>query len=78
MTTVIKIIEAHLRTIGADGLVCTMTDCACVLDELVPCDGNINECQPGWRGALRDDDVDFTLYPSREMAESTKMEGGSV
>ena len=78
MSTVIKIVEAHLHAIGADGLVCSAAGCACVLGELAPCEDNIGRCQPGWRGALRDDDADFTLYQSREMAESTKVKGGAA
>ena len=76
MSTVITIVADHLRAIGADGLVCTPGECACMLPTLAPCDGIINECEPGWRGA--DADGDFMLYRSAAAAEASKNEGGAA
>ena len=78
MSTVITIIADHLRAIGADGLVCTPGECACMLPRLAPCDGIINECKPGWRGAGADADGGFVLYPSAAAAEASNKEGGAA
>jgi len=79
MTTVIKIIEDHLRGIGADGLVYP-SECVCEIGNLAPCDGSAMHCQPGWRGASKDGDdpEDWLMYASKEAADASKAEGGEA
>jgi hypothetical protein len=45
--TVIDILKRFLRRGGYDGLCHPDTECGCWLDDLVPCDGPIDWCQPG-------------------------------
>ncbi len=44
---VVEIIEAYLRANGFDGLY--TDDCGCQLGDLMPCDGGVGECCPGYR-----------------------------
>ena len=48
-----KIIEKHLREVGADGLVnvdCDYDGCGCSIEELGVCEHiNLEDCQPGVR-----------------------------
>ena len=72
MTTVIEIIEAHLRTIGADGLVFE-GECGCELGDLAPCMSGPGQCSPGYRGAPGVDGGEWAMYTSRQDAgESLK------
>ncbi len=46
------IVVAYLKENGFDGLfVCS--ECACLLDDLVPCCGSMADCQPGYKRAPR-------------------------
>jgi len=47
--TVIQIITEHLISHGYDGLFNARNDCACVLDELEPCESIGGDCEPGYR-----------------------------
>lgn len=79
MTTVITIIADHLRSIGADGLVYP-GECGCELSDLAPCAGRIDECQPGYKGAVKPDDDpadERAMYPSREAADASKTRGAA-
>jgi len=50
---------------GFDGLFNDDLDCACVLEDLMPCDSPCMECCPGYRQPLTDedraDDCEFRL-----------------
>ena len=50
MKNVKQIIEEHLKRCGYDGLMATSgTECACLVDDLMPCEGDISGCVPGWK-----------------------------
>lgn len=70
MSTVIEIVSAHLRTIGADGLVCPDAECGCKLGELTPCSGDFGACQPGYLAEPCDPEQDdWTMWTTKERAE---------
>lgn len=71
MSTVIEIVSEHLRTIGADGLVCPDAECGCKLDDMAPCGGNFSACQPGYLSEPRDPWLDdWTMWTTKERAEA--------
>jgi len=47
MPTVKEIVKWYLRRHGYDGLY--LVDCGCFLDDLIPCDGGCDLCEPGYR-----------------------------
>lgn len=49
------VLQALIRD-GFDGLYNTGLDCACVLDDLMPCDAPRLECCSGYRQPLTDED----------------------
>lgn len=54
MTTVRDIVRLHLAQGGFDGLYCD--DCACTVDDLMPCDEiGIGECEPGMKSSCPSD-----------------------
>jgi len=46
--TVKDIIIEYLKNNGYDGLYNRWGQCACLIDDLVPCCGGIDECEPGY------------------------------
>jgi hypothetical protein len=77
MTRVIEIVADHLRSIGADGLVCPDADCGCELAQLEVCEGGMSQCQPGWKGAGSIDSPEWRMFTTREAAEASR-EGGAA
>jgi hypothetical protein len=78
MATIIEIISAHLRTIGADGLVLPDAECGCELADLQPCGDDFSKCQPGYRGCNKDEAYspdDWAMYATQEAAEASKRVG---
>tara|TARA_R100000365_G_C2748574_1_gene80553 strand:+ start:6139 stop:6387 length:249 start_codon:yes stop_codon:yes gene_type:complete len=72
MADVIEIVEAHLTSIGADGLVYP-GECGCKKGDLVPCGSDFSSCQPGWIGPpSSDDDGEWAMYVSRERADDAR------
>lgn len=70
MATVIEIVQEHLRTKGADGLVCPDAECGCMLGDLVPCGSDFSQCMPGWKGPPeREDHGEWSMYPSKQRAQ---------
>lgn len=65
---IIKIVTAHLKDNGFDGLVNTDGQCGCLLGDLVPCDGNFGSCEPGYRGASEDYPGEWEVYRTKEAA----------
>lgn len=49
MTTVRVIVESYLRANGYDGLWSPFEECGCELRDLVPCDGDMESCEPGYK-----------------------------
>ena len=41
-----EIVIEWLKTNGYDGLACE--DCGCFLDDLMPCENNVQGCKPGY------------------------------
>lgn len=59
--TVREIIEQYLKENGYDGLYCPIYgECACVVGDLMPCDNDCSECEPGYRHP-GDSDSDFYI-----------------
>lgn len=49
-TTLLGVIEQHIKGQGCDGLYNADGDCACLLGHLAPCEQiNLTECTPGVR-----------------------------
>ena len=44
-----EIVEAYLKENGFDGLRSTYGGCGCEIGDLVPCDLNFAQCEPGYR-----------------------------
>ena len=47
--TVLEMVKEYLNANGFDGLVHRDCACACLLDDLVPCDEVTNSCEAGHR-----------------------------
>lgn len=45
-----EIIKKHLEDNGFDGLYNTDGECACLKDDLLPCQDDSQECEPGYKG----------------------------
>ncbi len=54
---VLHIIRDMLKIDGYDGLV-NAGCCACLVDDLAPCEGEIGHCEPGHRVNFKDGDCD--------------------
>ncbi len=54
-----EIIEKHLDDNGFEGLCCE--DCGCKKDDLFPCGGPGEECEPGYKWPSDDPDYDFEI-----------------
>ena len=63
--TVKEIIEQYLRTNGFDGLF-SEVECACGIDDLVPCDGPCDRCRPGYRVPCPPDCGEHEFHIQRE------------
>ena len=64
--TVASIVAAYLRQHGYDGLYCPHSDCACSIDDLIPCCGAGDaRCVPGYRVPCDCGDHDFHIVPER-------------
>ena len=69
---VIEIVKAHLKSVGADGLLAP-GECGCKLCDLVPCGSDFSQCVPGFIGPPACEDHDeWTMYPSKARAEAAK------
>lgn len=53
--TVREILEREIRAKGHDGLFNADADCACLVGDLMPCDGIQAECMTGVKGPCGDD-----------------------
>ena len=65
------IVEKHLRRCGFDGLWNDFAECGCELDDLMPCDGEVTRCEPGYKIPCGDDcpldgNCDWHIGPKRE------------
>lgn len=69
-TTVQEILEDWLRCQGYDGLVSDGAECACQLDDLMPCSAPCDTCQPGYRGPDPSGEMEWLMYASKEAAEA--------
>lgn len=47
--TVIDMVRKALEEAGYDGLYNENGECACVKDDLRPCDSDFSQCRPGYR-----------------------------
>ena len=65
-----EIIKEYLEENGYDGLY--YDDCACSVEDLIPCDEPNTNCQPGYKGACNggdcDGDCDFHIYGDKAEA----------
>jgi hypothetical protein len=65
MKTVKKITEEYLKNNGYDGLKAPMGECACSIIEgcggLMPCDGYVSNCEPGWQIRDKTGEFDFLI-----------------
>lgn len=72
MATVIEIVKAHLVANGFDGLVQTDAECGCLCDELAPCGGDFSSCEPAYRGADENGELDdWAMYRTKERARES-------
>lgn len=46
--TIKELISAGLKAGGFDGLFNSFLDCACVIDDLMPCGNNCDNCEAGY------------------------------
>jgi len=45
--TVLEIVKKYLQDNGYDGLY--GDECACCVDDLIPCDADFSDCKPGYK-----------------------------
>ena len=71
MSTVLDVVRNHLCQHGFDGLVSCDRDCACEVDNLMPCGEMRYDCEPGHKAACdpsdcsADGNCDFHIVPGR-------------
>jgi hypothetical protein len=58
--TIKEIISKYLTDNGYEGLFNSDGECGCLLDDLCPCDGEIAECQPGYK-LPGNEEYDFSI-----------------
>ena len=49
MPSIVEIVTEYLTAHGYDGLCNAAIDCACLVDDLMPCDSPERQCQAGYR-----------------------------
>jgi len=77
--TVKEIVTEYLKANGYDGLWCADGGCACIIGDLAPCCGNMDECEPGYRVECDPEtctlggDCEFHISPVKpDMGDATK------
>lgn len=67
-----EIIGEFLEKNGYSGLCNTDAQCGCELYDIIPCEGNISECQPGYKhmDPRPDHKGQFAVFNSKEIEES--------
>ena len=70
---VYDIIRKYLEENGYDGLVAKEYECGCVLDDLFPCDGEMNNCEAAykWPG---DKEAPFYMKTTKPEQDNTPLE----
>ena len=68
MTLVIEIVKAHLIAGGYGGLVTSDGDCGCEVADLVPCDADCSQCEPGYKhmDPRADHKGDWSIWKQKE------------
>jgi len=61
-----EIVETYIRENGFDGLYIP-GECGCAVDDLFPCggDGNVLECEAGYRSEDESSEYDFVIGPKK-------------
>ena len=67
-----QIIKKYLKENGYDGLVDCENECGCELGNLMPCDGVIMDCEPGYKGPDLSGDCDFLIYRTKNAAQKAQ------
>ena len=57
--TMREVVQQYLRAQGYDGLYNDDVGCACLPDDLAPCESDCLDCKPGYRHA---GDCEFDFY----------------
>jgi len=70
--TVKEIVEEWLKEHGYDGLCNPDAECGCALDDLIPCEGACDLCQPAYKGAPTDYDGYIGAWMTTEKPEKGK------
>jgi len=68
ITNVKDIIREYLVANGYDGLFNFDGECACLLDDLMPCEQCCDECIPGYRADDPTGEYDFLMQSERPPA----------
>lgn len=70
--TVKEIVEDYLKKHGYDGLYQEDLECACLIEDLFPCE-TVGDCLPGYKGPCDcGDDCRFHIYGSKEAANAVR------
>lgn len=77
MTTVIEIVRAHLESNGFDGLY-SPSECACKVDDLAPCGGLKEDCEPGYLQACDCGDHDWHIGDEKPATATANFPHGSM
>ena len=68
---VIEIVREYLEEKNFDGLFSEFGECACLTNDLVPCDSCFDLCQPGYRTSCDcGEGHDFHISEVRELDEA--------
>ena len=69
LPNLLKMVAAHLREHGFDGLFNDDIECACGVDDLMPCGEPSPECVAGFRCDCKPgSEYDFRIGPTKEEA----------
>ena len=60
-----EIISEYLTQNGYEGLFNEGSECGCLLDDLCPCDGEIGNCEPGYK-LPGDEEYDFLVGAEKQ------------